>query len=77
MQKNVNKLTTDSKKEAKDLFGISKAYWLYLNEYDVLERSEMIDKPLLVLQGESDYQVPMREFEALQNVLSNKSNVSS
>lgn len=76
MSKNVSGLTEDSNKKSGDLFGISPAYWLYLNDYDVLERVQAIDKPLLVIQGESDYQVPMGDFEALGSVLKGKDNVT-
>lgn len=76
MKKNVSALTTDSDTKPSSLFGISAPYWLYLNDYDVLERVQSIEKPLLVLQGESDYQVLMRDFEAIKNVLSDKENVT-
>ncbi len=76
MSKNIDKLTSSSNKKAKDLFGVNPEYWLYLKDYDVLERVQLVDKPLLVIQGESDYQVPLREFEALESVLSKKANVT-
>ena len=76
MSKNVSELTSDSSVSADKLFGVSQAYWLYLNDYDVLQSVQNITRPLLVIQGESDYQVPMRDFEALEGVLSSKDNVT-
>ena len=76
MSKRVSELTADSSVAADKLFGISQAYWMYLNDYDVLQGVQNITRPLLVIQGESDYQVPMRDFEALEGVLSSKDNVT-
>ncbi len=76
MSKKVSELTPDSSVAADKLFGISQAYWLYLNDYDVLQSVQNITRPLLIIQGESDYQVPMRDFEALEGVLSGKDNVT-
>ena len=76
MSKNVAALTPDSNKKAGSLFGVSAAYWLYLKGYDPLERAQGIGRPLLVIQGERDYQVPLRDFEALGGVLGGKDNVT-
>lgn len=76
MRDNVNSLTDESTIEKKKLFNISKNYWLDLKGYDVAKSADAIEKPLLILQGESDYQVPMRDFNALQDTLSEKENVT-
>ena len=76
MSKNVSALTDDSTKKADSLFGIAAPYWLYFKKYDMLELAQSIQKPLLVLQGESDYQVPMRDFNAIQDALSGNENAS-
>lgn len=44
------------------LLGVSKAYWLSLNKYDQLKEAKSIKEPVLVLQGERDYQVTMEDF---------------
>ncbi len=72
----IAELTDDTKHEAKDLFNISPTYWIYLNDYNMLEEVNLIEKPLLIIQGESDYQVPMRDFYALNEVLGDKDNVT-
>lgn len=44
--------------------GIPAAYWIDLRAYDPIRDAAQIQKPVLVLQGESDYQVSMKEFAA-------------
>lgn len=39
------------------IFGVPASYWLDLNHYDPVEVSKSLDMPLLVLQGDRDYQV--------------------
>ncbi|MGB0134328.1 alpha/beta fold hydrolase [Dokdonella sp.] len=38
-------------------FGVPASYWLDLNHYDPIEVSRSLDLPMLILQGERDYQV--------------------
>ncbi|MCK5129355.1 MAG: alpha/beta fold hydrolase [Clostridiales bacterium] len=77
MSNNVEELVENSKIESKDLFNISPAYWLHLQQYDMLSMLNDFAKPLLVLQGESDYQVPMRDFEMIKQALSGKDNAQT
>ena len=58
MSKNVSELTEGSGKKASGLFDISAAYWLYLNGYDVLERVQAIDRPLLKSRGKATIRCP-------------------
>lgn len=51
------------------LMGLPKSYWIYLNEYDVIEEAKKIKKPTLILQGERDYQVRMKDFEIFKSEL--------
>jgi uncharacterized protein len=44
-------------------YGVPAAYWLSLRGVSPLERVRALGKPLLILQGERDYQVSMKEFE--------------
>jgi fermentation-respiration switch protein FrsA (DUF1100 family) len=76
MRDNVNNLTDDSTTNKNNLFNISKAYWLDIKDYDVVKSADTIDKPLLIIQGESDYQVPMRDFNALKDTLGDKENIT-
>ncbi|MFO7659862.1 MAG: DUF3887 domain-containing protein [Candidatus Cloacimonadaceae bacterium] len=45
------------------LMGLSKAYWLSLNQYDQVETFSKTQQPFLILQGEKDYQVTMEDFK--------------
>lgn len=49
--------------EEQFLFGAYKEYWRYLKEYDPLKYAKEIETPVLVLQGEKDYQVTMEQYE--------------
>ena len=53
----------DSMPEDQLFYGGYKAYWESILNYDPIVTAESISAPVLVLQGEEDYQVPLREFE--------------
>ena len=42
--------------------GVPAAYWLDLRGYDPVAVARRLAQPLLILQGESDYQVTMEDF---------------
>ncbi|MEZ5461611.1 alpha/beta fold hydrolase [Dokdonella sp.] len=46
-------------------FGVPASYWLDLNHYDPIEVARSLDMPLLILQGERDYQVTTEDEFAL------------
>lgn len=48
-------------------FGQPAKYWLSLKTFDQLKTAREIQKPLLILQGEKDYQVTMTDFNLWQN----------
>jgi fermentation-respiration switch protein FrsA (DUF1100 family) len=52
------------------------SYWLDLRGYDPPSAAKAITKPLLVLQGERDYQVTMAEFARWKAALETKPNVT-
>jgi fermentation-respiration switch protein FrsA (DUF1100 family) len=76
MRDNVKNPPPASTTNKNNLFNISKAYWLDIKDYDVVKSADTIDKPLLIIQGESDYQVPMRDFNALKDTLGDKENIT-
>ncbi len=76
MRENVKSLDKDSDLKSTDLFGISNSYWLDLKGYNPAESAREITKPLLVLQGKRDYQIPEKEFEKWKKALGNRQNVS-
>ena len=59
----VKALTPDDAKSAAAIFGAPASYWLDLRGYDPPSAAKALTQPLLVLQGERDYQVTMAEFE--------------
>ncbi len=54
--------------------GAYPAYWQDLLNYDPIEAAKTISQPVLVLQGEEDYQVPMSEFEQWKKAFENQEN---
>lgn len=69
MQSEVDKVRDlDALKDDEVVLGAYKAYWSDLLSYEATEVAKQIDKPVLVLQGEEDYQVPLEEMEAWQLV---------
>lgn len=58
------------------LFGVHVTYWLDMMAYDQIATAQNLDIPLLILQGERDYQVTMTDFELWQSSLADKANVT-
>lgn len=58
--KKLKKLKT--KVEEPMLLGLSKKYWLSLNKYKLINEAKALTKPILVLQGERDYQVTTEDY---------------
>jgi len=52
------------------------SYWLDLRGYDPPSAAKALKLPMLILQGERDYQVPMDEFAKWKAALSDKPNVT-
>lgn len=57
------------------ILGAPAAYWLDLRAYDILATARAIATPMLVLQGERDYQATREDFEALQRGLAQRPDV--
>lgn len=62
---------------SKELMGLSAAYWDYLKRYDILETLDRLSLPVLIMQGERDYQVNLKELDCFKEILNRKSNVNS
>jgi len=58
------------------VLGAPASYWLDLRGYDPPEAAKALTQPLLILQGERDYQVPMDNFAAWKKALAGRSNVT-
>ena len=64
----------DSLTEDDQVVGVYSAYWKWLAEYDILAAAKEITKPVLLLQGEEDYQVTMDDFELWKDAVGSLDN---
>lgn len=55
--------------------GISYQEWKEFKEYNQVEKAKFISQPMLILQGERDYQVTMKDFNVWKSELKYKTNV--
>lgn len=55
--------------------GIPAAYWLDLRNYSPAQQAKELSMPMLILQGERDYQVTMEDFEIWQETLASRTDV--
>jgi dienelactone hydrolase len=58
------------------IFGAPASYWLDLRGYDPPYLAKTLKQPLLILQGERDYQVTLKDFERWKDELATKKSVS-
>ncbi|MDX1387586.1 MAG: alpha/beta fold hydrolase [Acidobacteriota bacterium] len=58
------------------ILGAPASYWLDLLGYEPHEAARAIERPLLILQGERDYQVTMADFEGWKETLSSRDDVT-
>jgi dienelactone hydrolase len=56
--------------------GIPPAYWLELRSYDQGATAARLKQPMLIAQGERDYQVTMADFEVWKKALASRRNVT-
>ena len=54
--------------------GVYSAYWKWLADYDILQAAKDISRPVLLLQGEEDYQVTLEDFGIWKDALGEKEN---
>lgn len=64
----------DALSEDDTVAGVYSAYWKWLADYDILQAAEEITQPVLLLQGEEDYQVTMEDFGIWKEALGEKEN---
>jgi dienelactone hydrolase len=57
------------------IFGAPASYWLDLRGYDPPVAAARVRQPMLVLQGERDYQVTMEEFSRWRSALADRPDV--
>jgi dienelactone hydrolase len=59
-----------------EILGAPAAYWKDLNAYKPSGVAAALKIPMLILQGERDYQVPLKDFEIWRESLKNHPNVT-
>ena len=64
----------DSLPEDDMIMGAYVSYWKWLADYDILQAAEEIAQPVLLLQGEEDYQVTMEDYRIWKDALGQKEN---
>jgi len=57
------------------LMGVSAKYWKSILNYNQVKTAQRLTLPILILNGERDYQVPIKEFNLWKQDLINKNNV--
>ena len=72
----VRALTTTDAANTDLIFGAPPVYWLDLHDYDPIATAQAYPNPLLILQGERDYQVTLVDFAGWQTGLSERDDVT-
>jgi len=52
-------------------FAMPPTYWKYLHSYDHIKLANQINRPVLILQGERDYQVTMKDYQIWKSAFRN------
>lgn len=73
---NIKNLKPNDKKTPAELLGVPASYWLDLKGYNPAKTAKSITKPMLILQGERDYQVTLKDLNLWKSNLLNKKNVT-
>lgn len=79
VQQEVNRIKKLTKADLSNpalIFGAPACYWFDLRIYDPAQKAKQVSKPLLVLQGERDYQVTMADFTRWKETLSGNTNAT-
>ena len=64
----------DSMTDDDTIAGVYTPYWKWLAAYDALSAAEGITEPVLLLQGEEDYQVTMEDYAIWEKALGDRDN---
>jgi uncharacterized protein len=72
----VDALTAADASNPERIFGATASYWLDLRGYDPPAAATQVKQPMLILQGERDYQVTMEEFFRWKSALADRPDVS-
>lgn len=72
----IKNLKPSDAQSAKLLLGAPASYWLDLHGYDPPQAARALKRPMLILQGERDYQVTMEDFRRWNAALASQPNVT-
>jgi hypothetical protein len=72
----VKRLTKADTASADSYFAAPASYWIDLQGYDPPRVAQSLKMPLLILQGERDYQVTMRDFDRWKAALQGRKSVT-
>jgi alpha-beta hydrolase superfamily lysophospholipase len=56
--------------------GLPASYWIDINHYNQVKMAQNLTMPVLILQGERDYQVTMDDYNLWKEKLGDKKNVT-
>ena len=77
LKENVTKIREHNISPGEIILGASAAYWYDIESYDPVATAEMLSIPMLILQGERDYQVSYEyDFSVWQNAFVDNANVT-
>jgi dienelactone hydrolase len=76
MENQVNKVKSKKIGKNESILGAPGSYWLDLMSYDPLKTLKGMNIPVLILQGDRDFQVTLEEFNIWKEELKDKPNVS-
>ena len=71
----IKSLKESDRASTEPIFYAPASYYLDLKDYDPPKTAEKLKQPMLILQGESDYQVTMNDFAAWKSALGTRKNV--
>lgn len=71
----VERIKSGTMAEGEMVLGAPRSYWDDLASHDQVETAKRLSLPILILQGERDYQVTMTDLQGWKTALSDKSNV--
>jgi dipeptidyl aminopeptidase/acylaminoacyl peptidase len=67
----------DSDRDSTEMYYyVPASYWIDLKNYNPPQEAKSLKQPILILQGERDYQVTMTDFQNWKNALGSNKNVS-
>jgi len=76
LEKKIEDIKSSKVGKDENILGAPGSYWLDLINYNPLESIKNLDLPILVLQGDRDYQVTVDDFKLWQEELKDKPNVT-